>query len=144
MSEEQDWTWTAVIKRVIDGDTVEVIILRRQTKDWGFGDILHQEAPKKMKIRLYGLNTPETRGPKAKVEGEAGRAATQFVKDWLAKHCPEDHDGLPMVMLRSHDGDKLDPGKYHGRWIAEVWDPTRTHSLNEDLISSGHAERLDY
>jgi endonuclease YncB( thermonuclease family) len=141
---EDQYTYSARVLRVIDGDTLEVEVVKSKTIDWGFRVKTEHGFAHKLKVRLYGLNTPETRGPKAKVEGEAGKAATVFVEEWLHTHCASDSEGHSLIRLRSHDGRALAPGKYHGRWIAEVWDRLGVKSLNEALITSGHAEVVEY
>ena len=59
------------ILRVVDGDTVDVDI------DLGFGVWMHKE-----RVRIYGLDTPESR-TRDKVEKVFGNYAKQIVKDWL-------------------------------------------------------------
>ena len=59
------------ILRVVDGDTVDVDI------DLGFGIWMHKE-----RIRLYGLDTPESRTRDLE-EKKYGNAAKDYVKDNL-------------------------------------------------------------
>tara|TARA_A100000172_G_scaffold57977_3_gene37760 strand:- start:9318 stop:9743 length:426 start_codon:yes stop_codon:yes gene_type:complete len=59
------------VVKVIDGDTVDVDI------DLGFGVWLH-----KQRVRLYGVDTPESR-TRDKVEKEYGNIAKQYVIDYL-------------------------------------------------------------
>jgi len=141
-----EYNYSARVLRVIDGDTLEVEVVKSATVDWGFRMKTEHGFAHKLRVRLHGLNTPETRGPKAKVEGEAGRAATAFVKGWLGANCESDALGHALIRLRSHDGHAIAPGKYHGRWIAEVWNRRgdQSTSLNDALIESGHAERVTY
>lgn len=145
-----DYSFAARILRVVDGDTVEVHLYKSKTFtiDWGFKvkTTASTEFQYGMKIRLHGINTPEITGRKAKTEREEGLKAKQFVIDWLDQHCDTDDDGNWLVTLRSHDGDELAPGKYHGRWVAEIWPRGNLDvpSLNEALVTNGHAERLDY
>ena len=61
------------ILRVVDGDTVDVDI------DLGFGVWMHKE-----RIRLYGIDTPESR-TSDKVEKVYGNLAKDFVKSYLPK-----------------------------------------------------------
>ncbi len=44
------YTYTATVRRVVDGDTIDVDI------DLGFGVWMHKE-----RVRLYGIDTPESR-----------------------------------------------------------------------------------
>ena len=57
------------IVKIIDGDTVDVDI------DLGFGVWLHKE-----RIRLYGIDTPESR-TRNKDEKARGKLATKFLQD---------------------------------------------------------------
>ena len=57
--------------RVVDGDTVDVDI------DLGFGIWLHKE-----RIRLYGIDTPESRTRDLE-EKKYGKLATKFVERFL-------------------------------------------------------------
>ena len=61
------------IRRIVDGDTVDVDI------DLGFSVILY-----KQRIRLYGIDTPESR-TKDKEEKFYGKLAAQFLKDQCKK-----------------------------------------------------------
>lgn len=115
--------YRAKVMRVIDGDTVEVEI------DLGFHIFVRDT------VRLYGVNTPETHGPKAKTEKVAGLEATAFVQSWVTKN--------PMVTLRSHDARALGQEKY-GRWLAVVSPAFGGTSLNDELIQAGHAVALVY
>ena len=61
------------IKKVVDGDTVDVDI------DLGFDVILTDQ-----RIRLYGIDTPESR-TRDKVEKRFGLASKEFLKGMLGK-----------------------------------------------------------
>ena len=66
------FTYGAKLVRVVDGDTVDIDI------DLGFGVWLKNE-----RIRLYGIDTPESR-TRDKVEKKFGKAAKAFVvKLWV-------------------------------------------------------------
>ena len=65
------YEYNCKILRVVDGDTVDVDI------DLGFGIWHHKE-----RIRIYGLDAPESR-TRDKVEKVFGKYAKQCVKDWL-------------------------------------------------------------
>ena len=100
---------------VVDGDTIDAMI------DVGF-DIHH-----KARIRLLGVNTPETR-TKDLVEKEAGLAAKAFSSDWL--------DGHETIYIQTH---KDKSGKI-GRILGDIYsDENKTAWLNEDLLEGGHA-----
>jgi len=70
------YQYNAVIRKVVDGDTVEIDI------DLGLSAWVHNE-----KIRLYGIDTPEVYGvKKGSVEWERGNLASEFVKKYLAEN----------------------------------------------------------
>ena len=83
------------IVKVIDGDTVDVNI------DLGFGVWM-----KKQRIRLFGIDTPESRTRDLE-EKKYGNIAKQYLKDSLKKGTP---------VLRTH---KDKSGKY-GRILGEM------------------------
>jgi micrococcal nuclease len=100
----------------------------------------------KQRVRLFGLDTPETYGVKKESEEYAkGKAATAYVSEWLDQHAP---DGLLSeanwgpVLITSHDGKDFGQGKY-GRWIVIVHS-MRGESLNRALLESGHATAIEY
>lgn len=112
------WYGAKVLK-VIDGDTIDLSI------DLGFK--IHHE----IRVRLFGVNTPESRTKDLK-EKELGLKAKQFTQDWLTNHQWVFVNTIP---------DKDD--KY-GRILAKVYssenisDP-KTACLNTDIIQSGYA-----
>jgi len=105
------------IKRVVDGDTVDVDI------DLGFGVWLTNE-----RVRLYGVDTPESR-TRDKVEKIYGLAAKDFVK----KFC-DDKVGM-ILKTKTYDS----KGKF-GRIMGELWRITdyADKSVNEYLIEKHH------
>ena len=88
--------YKAKIKRFVDGDTVDVDI------DLGFGIVLV-----KQRIRLYGIDTPESR-TRDKEEKFYGKLAAKFLKDQCKKSSS--------ITLRTHLDKK---GKY-GRILGEI------------------------
>ena len=105
------------IVRVIDGDTVDVNI------DLGFGVWM-----KKERVRLYGIDTPESR-TRDKVEKIYGNIAKQYLKDSLKK-------GVPV--LRTH---KDKAGKY-GRILGEMLyinEEGEMININQDMIKKNLA-----
>lgn len=104
-------------QRVIDGDTVDLTI------DLGFR--IHHN----IRVRLAGINAPETRGPNK----EDGNQATDHLRTLI-------HKGIgdwPILIETEKTG------KY-GRWIGTLhyYDPNRNHlvNINQAMIKSGHAE----
>jgi len=109
------------VDRIVDGDTLHL------TADLGFKTF------KKFTTRLNGINTPETR-TRDLDEKERGLAAKQFVIDWFDIH---QHFQLIVRVYMQ--------GKY-GRWIADIYavSDKESHSLCEDLLANGHAEKVEY
>tara|TARA_R110002124_G_scaffold287364_1_gene473986 strand:+ start:15008 stop:15334 length:327 start_codon:yes stop_codon:yes gene_type:complete len=102
--------YKAKIIAVYDGDTVTALV------DLGF---LHTQ---EMKLRLYGINTPEVRGE----ERERGLLVRDILRDMVL-----DKD----VQIRSF---KDKQGKY-GRYLANIM--LEDLDVNEWLVTNGHAER---
>ena len=100
------------VDRVVDGDTIDVTI------DLGFNVWI------KERLRLYGLNTPETRTKDAE-EKERGLKAKRYVENQV-------NSNQGKIQIQS-----LGRGKY-GRVLAEIW--VGKNNINELLISNGHAE----
>lgn len=94
------WWWRAKVVGVTDGDTMDVFL------DRGFRDT-HTE-----RIRLHRINAWETRGRKAKTEGERGRKATRWVKKILKVNRE--------ILVHTTGPD--DRGSF-GRWLAQLWVP---------------------
>jgi micrococcal nuclease len=115
---ERFW-YGAKLLKVIDGDTIELMV------DLGFN--IHH----KMRVRLYGINTPESR-TKDLAEKELGLKAKKFTEDWFTNHqwvfvntIPDKNDKYGRILARIYSSDKID-------------DP-KTACLNLDMIQSGNA-----
>ena len=109
-----DWKVT----RVIDGDTVEFA-----------APFLPDPLPKKLSIRVLGVDTPE-KGHRASCPQEAAAAekASQFTKDTLNNAYK---NKLPVLIeLQTHD-------KYGGRVLGDVI--VNGQRLSALLIANGHA-----
>ena len=65
------YVYRAKLERVIDGDTLEVVI------DLGFNIL------RKIKIRLKDIDTPEIFRPSCEKEKQHGEKAKAFVEDFL-------------------------------------------------------------
>ena len=100
--------------KVVDGDTIDVDI------DLGFGVWLQ-----KQRIRLYGIDTPESR-TSDDVEKIYGMAAKDFLIKWT------NSGGLS---IKTHKDAK---GKF-GRILGEIW--CFNTNVNEKLIEEHHAVR---
>ncbi len=99
----------AEVVRVIDGDTVEV-----RARIWP-GHIVET------RVRLRGVDTPETRRPDCEAERTAGAAATAFTEDWIAAsrlvtEAIENPDASPAV-VSLHE---IDLGSFAGRVVARI------------------------
>ena len=108
------YEYSATIRRWVDGDTVDV------TLDLGF-DILYNN-----RIRLYGINTPESRTRDLE-EKKRGLAA----KDRVKELCPV---GSSITLKTTKDG----RGKF-GRILGEIFVPGAVQSINQLLVEEGHA-----
>lgn len=99
------------IVKIIDGDTVEVLI------DLGFG-IFHKE-----KVRLNRVDTPETNSSN-ELEKKLGIEAKSFVTEWL--------NNQNMLKIKTFKDDK------YGRILGEIIGNEST-CLNDLLINQGYA-----
>ena len=104
------WTYRCRVVRVVDGDTVDVVV------DLGFG--VH----KSERVRLADVDTPERGDP---LWGEA----TQYTRAWLETHSA---DGLTLRSTKPRD-------KY-GRYLAHIGSGRDAVTLNEALINAGLAQ----
>ena len=107
------YKYNAKLIRVIDGDTVDAMI------DLGFNVWV------KKRIRLYGIDTPETR-TKDLEEKKAGLAAKDRLGELMKQ---SDYE----FILKSYG-----VGKY-GRCLGELFIESEI-SVNQMLINEGHAK----
>ena len=122
MAKEMSYTYAATIDRVIDGDTLLVLI------EVGFGIIVRD------RLRLRGINTPETKTSE-------GERAKKFVEKLLPAGSP--------VVIKSHKW-KTDPhGRFvadvfYKENISAPLDIIETGTyLNQQLLDTGHAVRME-
>lgn len=108
--------YKAKVVKVIDGDTLDLDI------DLGF-DIWHS-----IRVRLFGVDTPETRSSNIE-EKQAGTLAKEYVKKWL------DTNGYD-IMIQTF---KAKTEKY-GRILADVYDKGSSKCLNTELIAENLAK----
>ena len=108
---EPAYTYRASVRSIYDGDTIRVDL------DLGFGTWIHNQP-----LRLFGIDTPEVRGP----EREAGLLA----KEWLQERIPP---GTRVTVETFKDR----TGKY-GRYLAVIWHDGI--NLNDSLVEEGLAE----
>jgi len=105
------------VVKIIDGDTVDVDI------DLGFGVWL-----KKERIRMFGIDTPESRTRDLE-EKKYGNAAKEFITGML-----DDEGGIVLKTRKDKEG------KY-GRILGELWRTTdfADKSINDYMIEKHHA-----
>ena len=105
------------VVKIIDGDTVDVDI------DLGFGVWL-----KKERIRMFGIDTPESRTRDLE-EKKYGLAAKAYITKLL-----DDEGGIVLKTRKDAEG------KY-GRILGELWRTTdfADTSINELMIKNHHA-----
>tara|TARA_B100000424_G_C22931334_1_gene495419 strand:+ start:234 stop:656 length:423 start_codon:yes stop_codon:yes gene_type:complete len=108
------------IVKVIDGDTVDVDI------DLGFGMVY-----KKQRVRLKGIDTPESRTRNLE-EKKFGLAAKAYLKEEL-----NGPDAYTHIELVSHD-----KGKF-GRILGELFVGGSSCSINQLMIDKHHAVPYD-
>ena len=102
------YTYRCKVVKIIDGDTVDVDI------DLGFGVWLHKE-----RIRLYGIDTPESR-----------------TRDLEEKKYGMLDDEAGILLKTQKDAE----GKF-GRILGELWRTTNyaDQSINDYLVEKHHA-----
>ena len=119
------YEYHATVPRVVDGDTVDVVI------DLGLG------TSRLERLRLFGIDSPETRGD----EREAGLAAKQWLEAQL------DMIGFKVVVktYKEVTTDKDKKGKF-GRYLADIFAPVQVHgeSINQRMVRAGHAKAASY
>ena len=106
------------VVKVVDGDTIDIII------DLGF------DLTKKERVRLAGIDTPESRTRDLE-EKKYGFAAKEFLTKML-----DDEGG---IILKTHRDAE---GKF-GRILGELWRTTEygDQSINQYLVDKHHAVR---
>lgn len=115
----QRFWYGATVLGVVDGDTIDLMI------DLGFN--IHH----KIRVRLFGVNTPESR-TKDLNEKELGLKAKSFTQDWLTNHkwvfvntIPDKNDKYGRVLAKIYSSDDIEN--------------PNTACLNKDIIDSGYA-----
>ena len=105
------YEYNCKVKRVVDGDTVDVLI------DLGF-DIAYAS-----RVRLYGIDTPESR-TRDKDEKARGLISKDFLKSWLDKGS---------VVIRTRKDKKGKFGRILGEMVVD------DININELMIEEYHA-----
>lgn len=127
MDDKQLYTYKATCRRVVDGDTLDLDI------DLGLKVHSHE------RVRLHGIDTPETYGVKKDSEEyAAGVKAKNRVEELLRP------GGEPVDLMVETRKDKT--GKY-GRYLVLVWLVVTGEEficLNEMLVTEGLAVHRSY
>ena len=106
------YEYGCTVERVVDGDTIDVVI------DLGFSCMY------KSRVRLYGIDTPESR-TRNKDEKARGKLAAKFLSDAVSSGS---------VVLKTKLKDSR--GKF-GRVLATVWVDGK--NINQSMIDNYHA-----
>ena len=119
------WIKPAVIRRVVDGDTVVISI------DLGFRVWLADQHVRLVSVGPDGaplrFDAPETTGLRAEAAGKAAKLA-------LAALLPVD----AVVTVQTFKGDETD--KY-GRWLAAIWAaPDAPRDVARIMADEGHGD----
>ena len=104
--------YNATVTKVVDGDTIDAIV------DLGFSTF------KKVRIRMHGINAPESRTRDLE-EKKKGLAAKARLIEMLEENKNE-------FILVSHG-----VGKF-GRCLGEIFLNKKENSINKQLIWEGH------
>ena len=107
------YEYNCTVARVVDGDTIDALV------DLGF------DTWKKVRIRMMGMNAPESR-TRDKEEKKKGLAAKKYLQTLL-----ESYDFV--FILKSHG-----VGKF-GRCLGEILFEDSDISANQIMINEGHA-----
>lgn len=107
-----------ILKRVVDGDTLVVTNANRE----------------EVRVRLIGMDTPESVHPDQEKNTEAGELASQYTKSVLT---------VGQTLYLEYDVQKTD--RYH-RVLAYVWltDDIATNMLNAKLVADGYAVAKEF
>ncbi|MFY9153986.1 MAG: thermonuclease family protein [Prolixibacteraceae bacterium] len=101
------YQYSALVRKVIDGDTLEIDI------DLGLSTWIHNE-----RIRLFGVNTPEVYGvKKGSPEWDEGNKASEFAKSVL-----KENNEIRIETIK-------DKKEKYGRYLALVY-----VRMNESLL----------
>lgn len=106
------YEYNCTIKRVVDGDTVDIDI------DLGFDVVLTDQ-----RIRLYGIDTPESR-TRDLVEKKFGKAASRFLERSLEKG----------ARIRTRKDAKGKYGRILGEFIVYDPDTDSWRSVNQIMV----------
>ena len=109
------YEYRATLLKIVDGDTVDVDI------DLGFGVVLSNQ-----RIRLYGIDTPESRTRDLE-EKKCGKLASKYIEDHIQV--------TSTFTLRTRLDGKGKYGRILGELICFVPEFDREMSLNDAMIN---------
>lgn len=118
------YQYKAKLIRVVDGDTVDALI------DCGFSTF------KKERIRLYGIDAPESR-TRDKAEKKRGLAATARLKELIKEG--KDEFIVKTIIDKKGKYGRLLGILYREESFSSEFDPTDYPSYNQVLVEEGHA-----
>lgn len=116
------WTWRfrAWVWRVIDGDTLELLV------DQGFG------GRQLVRVRLIDVYCREIHGvPRDSEEYRLGKLAQAYVEKWCA-------DRGNQVIIETVRSGEAGQRKTFDRYLAYVYAPDAGSLLNSEIIDAGH------
>lgn len=108
------YQYKAEVKKIVDGDTFDILI------DLGFDTYRYG------RVRLYGVNTPESRTTNLE-EKKQGLAAKEFTSQWLKTAGNK-------VNIETI----LDKNEKYGRILARIYNSAGA-CLNTDIVTAGLA-----
>ncbi len=130
MSHESLYHYTCRVVRVVDADTLDVIV------DLGFGIALGQHDL--IRLRLAGIDAPEMQTPE-------GRAAKEFAWRWVfnitGPGIVSDFAAVPFLLHTVKSKRAVETRDSIGRYLAHLYPLDGGKSLNDALVEAGHAAR---
>ncbi|MFB6274174.1 MAG: thermonuclease family protein [Salinibacter sp.] len=114
---ETDWfTFQARLERVIDGDTVDLLV------DLGF------RTRKRVRVRIQGVDTEEIYGVEEDSEEfRRGKRHAEFARSWFEAHAGD--EAWPLILSTEKDH-----GKY-GRWPERIVSKETGTAYREALVN---------
>lgn len=132
------YEYRGVVTNVVDGDTFDVVVvLEEHSANLGFNINEQRVLTKKIRVRLSGIDTPETWRPKTDGERAHGEECTQFVKNLIDQK---------EVMVKTHKVGASIYGRYDAdvNYVVGEGETMVSTSLKDTLLENGFAKRDDY
>lgn len=111
------------VKRVLDGDTMDLELRRRF--DVGFGATIVWEGL--IRARLIIVDTPEKSDPMY-------ARGTEFTRNWIGA------PGAKRLRARTWKPRNVTPDGGFGRWLTDVYDEFSGTTLSSELLRHGFVE----